>query len=385
MKEGNAISALQARAFWQPRRAMLWVYLVIVVICLPLLALTFAPFAAASPVALGIALAGQLVLGVLLYTLIRWIDLFEKEPRTLLAAAFLWGVAMTALAGSPNGAIGQLVAKLGGHEFAVEWYAAIAGPTTEETLKALGVIAIVVIGREQVQRTLDGLVYGAMVGLGFQLAENVTYVLSNAIENPNSDVQGGIGVLLARFLTGLATHTVYSGVVGLGIGYALTRVDRSWARRVLVAFALFLGGWGLHFLWNSPLLGESGLVTIIVKQGLIVLFFILAIRYGARHEYRWFVSTLRAEPAEMISPAELGALRTRRSRRRARRHAAAQLGPPGPMLLRRLQDAQLALAVAKDWAADPATDPEVAATRQAIGRARAELARRGQEVSLGGR
>jgi hypothetical protein len=90
---------------------------------------------------------------------------------------------------------------------------------------------------------------------------------------------------LQRFVFGVGSHAAYAGIVGLGVGYAFTRTDRSLAKRLTVAAALFLAGGGLHFLWNSPALGDLdpvGMITMAVaKQLFVIVFFMLVYRYGA--------------------------------------------------------------------------------------------------------
>lgn len=62
--------------------------------------------------------------------------------------AFGWGgFAASHLAIPINTAIGSLAAKLGSPEFSAAWGPALAGPTSEETLKYLGVIVLVLIAR----------------------------------------------------------------------------------------------------------------------------------------------------------------------------------------------------------------------------------------------
>ena len=71
-----------------------------------------------------LALYGLPVL-VVVYSL----DLYEREPISLVAAAFVWGaVAATTLSAIGNGGWGLTVARLGGPEFAARWTAALTAP-----------------------------------------------------------------------------------------------------------------------------------------------------------------------------------------------------------------------------------------------------------------
>ena len=119
--------------------------------------------------------------GVPLVVVIHALDLFEREPFGMLAAAFAWGsLAATTLAISANTAFFDLIAKLGSQSLADRWGAAIAGPIDEETLKALGLLLLVLIAAAEIDTPIDGLVYGAFIGLGFQIVEDFTYLTNPA-------------------------------------------------------------------------------------------------------------------------------------------------------------------------------------------------------------
>ncbi len=319
------------RVVLRPRRLIFWVYLGLVGYSLATFGVLMVRQASVVPDAVVIAIVVQAVIGIVIYLLIRWLDLFEKEPRSLMAVAFVWGaVVATATALQANtGAIG-LVTKLGGTAVSERWAPAIAGPLTEEALKLLGVVAVILLAREQVQRSLDGLVYGALSGLGFELVENVLYAINLAVLDPNSDKAAGIAISLARLFLGFGLHPMCTGMAGLGIAYAFTRTDRTRWQRIGVAVLLYLAGYAMHFLWNSPLLtpaepGVSTLGSSALKYGVLLVFFFLCYRYGARFDFSWFAATMKDESPEILTAAELQALRTRRSRRKARRVAPPEV------------------------------------------------------------
>jgi RsiW-degrading membrane proteinase PrsW (M82 family) len=262
---------------------------------------------------------------------IRRRDLFEPEPPALLAIAFAWG-ALVATSGALSGnlAIAGLVAKWGGLTFAAEWTAAIAAPITEEVLKTLGVVAIAVLAKRAIGSTLDGMVYGAMVGLGFQVVENVVYSFNAIVlSGGDSQVTPVIQMLIVRgLLSGPWSHAMYSAIAGAGVGYAVSRRHAPMARRIAAALAAFGIAFGLHFLWNSPLLTESfgsglGILVAILVKGLLGLsIFVAMYRVAKRTDRAWFVATLRPEVARgTLTDAELGALLSWKDRRAARSSA----------------------------------------------------------------
>lgn len=69
--------------------------------------------------------------------------------------------------------------------------------------------------------------------------------------DPASDTSGAVRSWLARSVTGLSIHSVYTSVCGWGVTLALFTAGKSRTWRVLVALGWFLLGFGLHFAWNA--------------------------------------------------------------------------------------------------------------------------------------
>ena len=145
--------------------------------------------------------------------------------------ALLWGaVAATTLAGFANDGWGLVVARVGGPEFAARWTAALTAPFVEEILKGLGVVLIYLIAPDEFDDMMDGFVYGAVCGLGFAVVEDVFYFMGVFGGHPNGVLQGFFVRVVA---SGLYSHVLYSGLVGMGIGYFVSRRQRRAARRRL--------------------------------------------------------------------------------------------------------------------------------------------------------
>jgi len=78
------------------------------------------------------------------------------------------------------------------------------------------------------------------VGLGFQVFENVSYMLSAVQTSFNSDPIRDLTLLfIVRSVTGVAGHWLFTGLAGAGLGYFLGATDRSMGHRIGV-FLLFL-------------------------------------------------------------------------------------------------------------------------------------------------
>src|SRR5918994_7737764 len=125
-----------------------------------------------------------LIQAVVFLLLLRFLDLYEREPLSVLALMAAWGaVGGAILSTAGNEAIAALLppkieAGLG---------SAISGPLVEECAKGLALVAAFVLSHWAFERfgflefegVTDGIVYGAAVGLGFAFTEDLLYLWNN--------------------------------------------------------------------------------------------------------------------------------------------------------------------------------------------------------------
>ena len=250
-RRGFRRSSLHHVGFFQPRQPAFWLYVVIVVATgvVALAEQSFYRNISASGWALSWLLLALYALPVFL--VVYFLDLYEREPLSLVAAALVWGaVAATTLSAIGNLGWGLTVARVGGPEFAARWTAALTAPFVEETLKGCGVVLIYLIARDEIDDVMDGFVYGAVCGLGFAIVEDVFYFMSVFGGQPAGVLQG---FFLRVVASGLYSHVLYTGLVGMAIGVVVSRRAteplgrRLWIAAGLCALAVFG-----HFLWNSP-------------------------------------------------------------------------------------------------------------------------------------
>jgi RsiW-degrading membrane proteinase PrsW (M82 family) len=172
-----------------------------------------------------IAIASLLALvPTLFYALfIWWLDRHEKEPLPLLLVAFLWGAVPAVLIAIVLEVVvglrlDQLIASDTGREITS---ASIVAPVVEELVKGIILIVLFVAFRREFDNVLDGVVYGAMVGLGFALVENVIYLTSAAYDGDTTPVVGNMITLwaLRAGLFGL-NHSMFTAFTGAALGLA---------------------------------------------------------------------------------------------------------------------------------------------------------------------
>jgi RsiW-degrading membrane proteinase PrsW (M82 family) len=309
------------------------------------------------PKATALTLALFTVYAIPFWLFVGVLDYLEREPPLLLATAFGWGgLVATTVAIPGNTAVHNLLAKAYSPEFAASWGPAIAGPTIEETVRVLGVVAIVLIAQAQINSILDGVIYGALVGLGFQVVEDIVYALGAVdIAGRGDEIGPVFATFFVRgFLAGLWSHTLFGALAGFGVGYLVVRGDRSLARRASIGALAFVGAWACHFVWNSPLLavdvGDNGyaLIAVLLAKGIPPLLMILLLVRSARHrEADFYIQQLAdLDDPDIATPTELHVLSMGHLRANARRHAYGRAGTAGRRAVRRLQRAQARLAVA---------------------------------------
>jgi RsiW-degrading membrane proteinase PrsW (M82 family) len=342
-------------SFFQTRRPAFWLFVVLLLITGTV---TWSEQRLFQQLSLtGWALSWTLVVlyALPVCALVYVLDLYEREPPSVLAAALLWGaVIATTLAGYANEGWGLVVSRVGGPAFASRWTAALTAPIVEETLKGLGVVVIYLVVREEIDDAMDGFVYGALVGLGFAVVEDVFYFMAVFGGKPSGVLQG---FFLRVVAGGLYSHVLYTGLIGMGIGYAVERRDAaSRARKAAVLGVLAVVAMAAHFVWNSPLLdffpvepwhGLDWLQVLLATsvKGLPLLGFVaLSLWLARRRERRWLTGVLAAETDDGgISTDELEVLARPHRRRLVRREMRRRAGSRAASVLHRLQREQVNL------------------------------------------
>ena len=204
------------------------------------------------------ALALSSLLALVPLAILWFLDRRERESPWLFAAAFLWGgLIATALALPFNTAFFKLVdewlahhpmlAVILGPEAPMLLVAPISAPIAEELAKALGVLLLFWLLRAEFDNMRDGLIYGALVGLGFTWFEAALYV---------ANVYAKFGVaayglqLGARYaLFGLGGHAMFTALFGASLGLAL-QTRRKWLR-ILAPIAGLCLAIAAHMLNNA--------------------------------------------------------------------------------------------------------------------------------------
>ena len=184
------------------------------------------------------ALALSSLLALVPLAILWFLDRRERESPWLFAAAFLWGgLIATALALPFNTAFFKLIDEWLAHHPMLEvmlgpeaplmLVAPISAPIAEELAKALGVLLLFWLLRAEFDNMRDGIVYGALVGLGFTWFEAALYVANIYAKFGVAAYGLQLGARYALF--GLGGHALFTGLFGASLGLA-RQTRRQWLR-----------------------------------------------------------------------------------------------------------------------------------------------------------
>ncbi|HVJ56203.1 MAG TPA: PrsW family intramembrane metalloprotease [Terrimicrobiaceae bacterium] len=348
------------------RRVAIPVILALVATFLLCIAVIFAAVGSLKAEAARLFVVGLLFsagLSIVPVFILRYLDRRERESPWLFAIAIMWGAVIATGIALPinTGVILGVERWLAQYPQIGEYLgpqgplllgAPLAAPPIEELTKALGVLLLFAFLRAEFDNMRDGFVYGALVGVGFNLVEAPLYVAQAYAQYQVAPWGFQYGARFALF--GLGGHAMFTGIFGAFLGIA-RQTTRYWLRLVapLIGLALailahtFNNGLGLII---TILLRESGeelpelgpppqtpfleaWVVASLQNLLLFLPFVLivlvALRASGKWERRVIEEQLASEVGGAVTPEEFaeirrdGIFRTRRLKGVDRRRSAA--------------------------------------------------------------
>ena len=388
------------------RRVAIPVILALVIAILLCTALIFAAVGSLKAEAAQVFIMGLLFsagLSIVPVLILRYLDRRERESPWLFAISILWGALIATGVALPLNtgiiiAVGQWLEQypaigeyLGPHG-ALLLGAPLAAPPIEELTKALGVLLLFVFLRAEFDNMRDGFVYGALVGVGFNLMEAPLYVAQSYAEYQVAPWGFQYGGRFALF--GLGGHAMFTGIFGASLGIA-RQTTRRWMRAVAPVIGLALAILAHTFnnslgLIITILLREAGeempeagpppetpfleaWIVASIQNLLLFLPFVLIIlvvlRMSGKWERRVIEEQLASEVGGAVTPEEFADIRrdaifrTRRIKSANRRRSAALVNAQHELAFRKR-------AIIAEGG-DPETDELVASWRREIAGLRA--------------
>lgn len=291
---------------------------------------------------------------------VRRLDRNEKEPWRLVLVAAAWGaIVSTSLVIWGESIWDYFATRSLVPGPALDASTAYSAGIFEELSKGVAVLLLYMLMREDFDDVVDGIVYGAAVGLGFNFMESITY-MTHLYALFQSEGQGASSAALQWYLRQVLGlffgHATYTALIGAGIGVArqLPRL----AQRVTCIVCGFLIAIAAHFAWDAwvQLFPVSQTPFAVLEIHLRTLFMegpftamvLLLLAMGLDLEGTALANQLAAEAASdsgAVEPAEVAVLVSPWRRFQARLRALRERGIGGYLRLARLQAAQLDLAM----------------------------------------
>ena len=189
---------------------------------------------------------------------LNWLDRYEKEPKILLGAVFVWGFVVAAGGAFIINTIGGLgVYMFTGSETATDFMTgSVIAPIVEESLKGLAVLIVFLFFHKEFDSILDGMIYAGVAALGFAATENAFYIYSKGFaENGWS---GFWFLVFVRVILVGWQHPFYTSFTGIGLAVSRTNNNPlvklvapflGWCLAVFThsfhnTFASLVSGWG---------------------------------------------------------------------------------------------------------------------------------------------
>ena len=249
----------------------------------------------------------SLIPSLIAMAVLWWLDRYEKEPLWLLGIAFFWGAVPTiALSLVAQILIDAPLADVLGHSvFYPLANLSLVAPLTEETFKGLILLAIFCLYRQEFDGVMDGILYGALIGFGFSVVEDVFYLMSSLMQGGGWAEWGVVAALRVGLYN--LNHSLFTACVGIGFGLARNR-RVAWKRWVypLLGWLVALLLHGLHNA-GSVLAESTGGMSVLLFTAVDwmgVLGMLVLIFYSLRRERRWFEELEPEIENHVITPDE---------------------------------------------------------------------------------
>lgn len=291
---------------------------------------------------------------------VRRMDRNHKEPWRVVLVAAAWG----AIVATSLVVWGETIWESSAQHTLVpgpglDTSLAFMAGILEELAKGTAVLVLFLVMRDEFDDVVDGIVYGAAVGLGFNFLESISYMTNlYAVFAPEGFGGAAAGIQwYGRQVLGLFFgHATYTAFIGAGVGIA--RQLPNLRQKMLAIAAGFIVAIAGHFSWDAwatlfPVDNTVfGLVEIhlrtLIMTGPFTAALIALLLFGIRYEGMNLVDQMQKEAASghgAILAEEVPVLASPWRRLRTRLQALSRAGFRGYLKVSRLQTAQLDLAM----------------------------------------
>ncbi len=125
----------------------------------------------------------------------------------------------------------------------------LIAPVTEELVKGISVILVFFLMPREVNTMRDGVIVGAMVGIGFTVTEATGFIIS---DYSGSGENAYLSQLIPRFaVLGVSGHVIFTALFGAGVGWVFESTAYGRVRKGAVVGGTFLLGLAAHSMFNA--------------------------------------------------------------------------------------------------------------------------------------
>lgn len=249
---------------------------------------------------------------------IAWLDRWEPEPRLYLLLSFVWGAGVATVAAMViNTRAFSTLIESGMDPVSVELLGTgVVAPISEELLKGVALLAIVLWRSRLIDSPVDLVVYAATIAGGFAFTENILYFARGSS-------QGMLGtVFFGRAIMSPFAHIMFTSATALILALVLysKRNRLLWAFPLGVTLAVIL-----HAAWNITAIvaGEAFFTVFFFLHVPIFVAFVLTLVLLRRREQRNIVTNLaKYAQSGWFAPHEVDMLGSLALRSQARTWAA---------------------------------------------------------------
>lgn len=260
--------------------------------------------------------------------ILSWLDRWAPPPWRYKIMALIWGAGIAAgLAVIVNSVLQMDALMYTGDYGTAEFISAVmVAPFSEEILKGIGVVIILVWARSHISSNIGGLAMGGLVGAGFAYVENILYFLE--AQQQGTSVLGF--TIFARAVMSPFVHPMATSFTGLAVASALLHRARwtGWLWRMVLGLGAAIV---LHALWNG--LASLGLQWILwyilIALPVFVAWLITIIVISTRQVRKIEAGLMPYLATGWISAAELRMVVNPQARKYAKKWAR-RIGRPAP-------------------------------------------------------
>ncbi|NNE67361.1 MAG: PrsW family intramembrane metalloprotease [Pyrinomonadaceae bacterium] len=259
-------------------------------------------FLSIGPVAAFIAAIVAFIPAVFYLIPIMWLDRYDPEPFWLLSLAFAWGALLAVfISFIANTLVGVSVAVMTDPQIGGIAGAVLAAPFFEELTKGAGLLMIILVFRKYFDGILDGIIFGAVIALGFATVENVLYYGRALLAG------GAQALVIIFFVRGVLSpfaHVTFTAMTGIGFGIA--RETHNTAVKFIMPIVGLGAAMFLHALWNgmATFLGGGFLLAYLVIEIPLFLIFVGFCAWVMWRQNRILKEMLAIDVARGLIPQE---------------------------------------------------------------------------------